>query len=1403
MLRARLLGSIPSILALSLLCATHAPAQGIPPAGAKAEEPADGAPAGLFSDPHGKLIRGEELSAEVVAGADRVRVSATLVPTPEIAAFAAWEDLGARHENRVRIAALIAEVEARLPAAEIVVLRRFENQPSLYLEATVAGIELLLADPGIASVAPTIAMRPHTRQGIPLIAGMRPRWATGGGQGVAIAVCDTGVDYTHPDLGGGGFPNAKVIGGYDVADNDPDPLPANFPEGIHGTACAGIAAGSVPAATATDAIDYIGGIAYGAKVYALKITPGFSGTAFDPEIAAAWDWCVTHQFDDPSAPILVINTSFGSLLGYSGNCDLVSPVLTTAGQFAVAAGIAVVVSSGNEGRCSAIASPSCLSMVIAVGAVYDNAIHSSGYCVEPPDPGCPSIPAGCASSTGFRCEDNVVAAGTVTCYSNSSAELDILGPSDTAHTLDIRGLGGVSLGDYTNTFNGTSAAAPYIAGSIAVLQSAAGQLLGTFLTPAQALAALQSTGTPVVDPKSGVVTSLPDIEKALATFAPRWGISDPLTDLTFNAAAMLFVDGDTGGNFPFAYDEDTQAALSFFPLGSSWIGRIPACYANDNPPPAQFTHADSIQRATITGLGTPFLTLEWRSHVFVRTLEDGYVATAVGNLLAAINAEILPSASAPPGSPVSLTYLWDNHTFNNVQPEVVNEDVGNVDASLSVDGNDLFGGSFDIPTFSAPFSTASLTQKDQIGGFPGYVVGDTVSVSFDTSSNAAIAMLGNPTGAPPLFKDTLDAGCRGSITLSLLGPPIAPPPVPPVPPVHFRGGFSVDLGGDSLFSDLTPDGIDTFDPGDIYPWNGPPLPPAGADGSIDDAAFIGGPGDPPPDPPFGLPAMPPVCVIAPLLPTAFDLNAADLVDVPFATILPLGALGPIPRFPSACIPSADHLLISFDEDGALPYAGGPHCDVPLSAPAPDGSELRGDEVLVVELAPGIPGAVLDVRPLAHERKVHPNLAPPPDPTVDFNDDVDVLALVPYDAQCGFLHFTVDHEAAGATGYVPGIIYEFDIANGSVSAIVDPQFQIGLPVGTEIDSIAWTFQQNLTPVAGSIYSALDGLLLFFSVDSDDPLSPGIDESGGLSPDTIYASYLDGTHFVHLPNLTGGGTFGADIDAIDAVAGDVRDADYQFRLRSNQLVIGYDPTVGTGGSNITITIDEDPDAAGYPNDTTGFSLTLAHDPLYLLGTGVTLAGPVAALVASSAGFFAPQVLPDGVAVSVIYDPVGGSTLAFPQPAPAVTIAYQINPGTFLGNPFGATSALRYTNVLPGGVPNRVTLASGVDVLPWVEDVPVHIIPGFGVCFRRGDCNDSGGVDIADAIAQLGILFTGLPMTLCPAACDSNGSAPFDIADPIYLLGFLFAGGPAPPPPYPACAVVPGANCTLFTSCPLPCP
>lgn len=179
------------------------------------------------------------------------------------------------------------------------------------------GLEMLLDNSEVIAVYEDKIMRAMTAQGIALMQGLSPR-SRYGGSGVAVAVLDTGIDYTHPLLGGGGFPNGKVIGGIDLGDDDDNPLDQNG----HGTACAGIVAGNIPT---TNTGDYIGGVAPGAKLYAVKIsytdaggTP--TGLAYTSDLLAGMEWCITHQYDDPAHPIKIASISFG-LGKFVTSCD--------------------------------------------------------------------------------------------------------------------------------------------------------------------------------------------------------------------------------------------------------------------------------------------------------------------------------------------------------------------------------------------------------------------------------------------------------------------------------------------------------------------------------------------------------------------------------------------------------------------------------------------------------------------------------------------------------------------------------------------------------------------------------------------------------------------------------------------------------------------------------------------------------------------------------------------------------------------------------------------------------------------------------------------------------------------------------------------------------------------------
>ncbi|MGD8499366.1 MAG: right-handed parallel beta-helix repeat-containing protein, partial [Phycisphaerales bacterium] len=418
-----------------------------------------------------KLASGREIYSKFNAGQEKVDVIITLVDPAEIRAATNWDSQQSVSVLRAEIADRQSAVLSSFAVDEFSLKYRYENLSAISGEVTADGLDKLLDDPKVAHIEPVRRVYPMLAQSLPLANALEVRQSYDG-TGIAIAIADSGVDYTHPMLGGGGFPNTKVIGGYDTAMNDRDPMPVVEP---HGTACAGIAAGSLGVFG-----DYIGGVAPNAKIYALKI--GTDAGALTTNAAlAAWDWCITHRNDDPANPIKAISNSWGIYsLPFDDPvvADAFSPAFTHAADTAVGLGITILASSGNDGFPGwGISWPSAISKVISVGAVFDTT-------------------------------------DLVTGYSNTGDMLDILAPADPMYTLDIVGPAGYTAGDYFPFFGGTSSSCPFAAGAVACIQQAALDKLDRYLTPAEVRSLLIKTGDPVTDDKFDPVIGMPiDITK--------------------------------------------------------------------------------------------------------------------------------------------------------------------------------------------------------------------------------------------------------------------------------------------------------------------------------------------------------------------------------------------------------------------------------------------------------------------------------------------------------------------------------------------------------------------------------------------------------------------------------------------------------------------------------------------------------------------------------------------------------------------------------------------------------------------------------------------------------------------------------------------------------------------------
>jgi subtilisin family serine protease len=223
---------------------------------------------------------------------------------------------------------------------------------ALPISARPADRAAIAALPDVAGVYPDYELRAADAGDDGSIArvGAPALWAQGAdGQGITVAVIDSGVDYTHPDLGGCLGPGCKVRGGYDLVYDDADPRDDNG----HGTHVAGI----VAANGATT------GVAPEAALLAYKVLNSL-GAGPTSRIIAGLERAADPDGDPNTddAPD-VINMS----LGGPGSPD---DPLSQAVDGAVAQGIVVVVSAGNEGAdgYGSVGSPGAAPAAITVGA---------------------------------------------------------------------------------------------------------------------------------------------------------------------------------------------------------------------------------------------------------------------------------------------------------------------------------------------------------------------------------------------------------------------------------------------------------------------------------------------------------------------------------------------------------------------------------------------------------------------------------------------------------------------------------------------------------------------------------------------------------------------------------------------------------------------------------------------------------------------------------------------------------------------------------------------------------------------------------------------------------------------------------------------------------------------------
>jgi len=269
-------------------------------------------------------------------------------------------------------------------------------------------------------------------------------WAQGfTGQGITIAVVDSGVDYTHPDLANNIWVNTREIWGngidddgngyvddvigWNFVDNDNNPYDLNG----HGTHVAGTIAAE------NNGIGAIG-VAYNAHIMPVRVLDQ-DGSGSWQDVAAGIYYAVNNGAN-------IINLSLGGA-GYS-------PDIAAAVQYATARGAFVVMAAGNEGQTQ------------------------------------PDFPANLASQYG-------IAVGAV----NRTNQLASFSNDAGAYPVNYVVAPGVGIystfpGNTYQFLSGTSMATPHVSGVAALVLSA-----NPYLTPAQLSSILTSSAT-----KTGITT---------------------------------------------------------------------------------------------------------------------------------------------------------------------------------------------------------------------------------------------------------------------------------------------------------------------------------------------------------------------------------------------------------------------------------------------------------------------------------------------------------------------------------------------------------------------------------------------------------------------------------------------------------------------------------------------------------------------------------------------------------------------------------------------------------------------------------------------------------------------------------------------------------------------------------
>jgi minor extracellular serine protease Vpr len=301
-------------------------------------------------------------------------------------------------ELAAKQSAVMAQV-ASAGGSEVARLNKALNAVIVDVNAT--KIDQIASFVGVASVRAAADYTFDLSETVPYIGAAAVQALGVDGTGIRVAVLDSGIDYTHKNLGGpgtvafynqcyGATPNPaapaseagqprnaapvgacanyfgpsapKVIGGYDFlgelqgANNNPSVPDANpIDYQTHGTHVADIIAGRSADGTRR-------GVAPGAKLYAVKVCSAVSTSCNGVALLQGMDFALDPNGDgDISDAVDIVNMSLGQ--SYGQREDDLSGASAVAAEF----GVVIVVSAGNSAnRPFIVGSPSSVPGVISV-----------------------------------------------------------------------------------------------------------------------------------------------------------------------------------------------------------------------------------------------------------------------------------------------------------------------------------------------------------------------------------------------------------------------------------------------------------------------------------------------------------------------------------------------------------------------------------------------------------------------------------------------------------------------------------------------------------------------------------------------------------------------------------------------------------------------------------------------------------------------------------------------------------------------------------------------------------------------------------------------------------------------------------------------------------------------------